>query len=58
MYLVDEPIAINWEISLSTIDTTIAQDYFDIIVIAPVGATTYYTNPKTGWVVPVFTSYV
>ena len=56
MYTAGEITSINWELILDTIDSTVDQDYFDVIVRLPDGTSTYYTNPTTGWIQPVYTA--
>ena len=55
MYLTDEAVTINWEISLTVIDAVVPRSYFDIILTVPDGTSTYLVDPTTGYVAPVFT---
>lgn len=55
MYLTDEAITINWEISLTVIDAVVPRSYFDILLTLPDGTSTYLTDPTTGYVAPVYT---
>jgi hypothetical protein len=51
MYVVEEPIAINWEL-ISEPGKLLTQDLFDIITISPDGTATYIVNPTTNWIPP------
>lgn len=53
MYVINESIAITWEIH-SQLNKVLTQDLFDVIVIEPDGTSTYYVDPTTAWVAPLY----
>jgi hypothetical protein len=58
MYLTDEAVTINWEISLTAIDGVVLRSSFDIILTLPDCTATYLTDPTTNYIAPVYTSTV
>lgn len=50
MYVTDESVTITWDIAYA--DRGLTQDFFDIVLVAPDGSSTYLVDPATTFVTP------